>query len=674
MSQTRFKTLWPLLVLLLLESLGLAAVMLFSDAPISIFSATIATIILATGLLPAALRPSSEHVLAGCLGIVFGAFLLIPFDPPLNEILSIGPQPKDLSSHLLFRLFNGAAIGPLVLHLTSRFPRRSQLSGKIIASVYGGTALLLLIFFLLPANEFKKWLFALMIIWLFVMVTWAIVLLVSASRDSAPEQRRSAQQARLLIFSMLLANSGLLIRLGIMALQNQPVTYNLALAPQIFLPIGISYAILRHDLFDIDAALRRALAYTLLSLLLIAGYLALTVTLTALLAQIWPQFRGVAAAIGVLLAAAAFEPLRGRLQRWIDQSLYPDRLRFEQAVANAGAQLSRVVNREEIIDLLTEKVPREIGAEWGTLSLAPAPDIPGNFKSTPSWNAQLIVGGASLGRYWLGARRAGPTFSREERAQLNALVSQTALALAYAETIEALNTLNRQLEARVKQRTNQILTQQRALAVIEDRRRLARDLHDSVTQTLFSINLSARAIRGMVRKDTETAEKELSELEKSAQSALEEMRILLSQLRNPREVTDVPRLVNFSVQLEELCTQLQNSHGLQITLNQPPSQLLPSPLSDEILAILREAFINARKHSGVLDAVCVAEQQDNLFLVRVSDQGRGFSPETIETAPGHFGLRGMRERAAALDGTILITSQPGSGATIEARFPIQITN
>mgnify|MGYP002641467526 CR=1 FL=1 len=670
-NSMRGRVLWPLFSLLLVETLGLVLVFRFSDAPITPFSAIVAAIILATGLLPAVLRPSPEHVLAACLATVFGIFLLIPFDPPINEILTLGPQLRDFSGHLLFRLLNGAAIGPFVLHLSSRFPRRSALSSKVIVSAYAITVGLLVIFFLIPANGFKKWFFALMVLWLFVLVVWAIALLIRISRDPSPEHRRSAQQARLLLFSLVLANSGLLIRLGIMAQQNQAISYNFALAPQIFLPIGISYAILRHDLFEIDSALRRALAYATLSLTLIAGYLALTVTLTALLAKIWPQFRGAAAAIGVLVAAAAFDPLRGRLQRLIDHSLYPDRLKFEQAISSARAQLTQVVNRQQIIDLLTQEVPREIGAEWGSLSFAPAPDIPGHFESKPSWNAQLIVGGSSLGRYWLGARLAGPTFSREEKAQLSTLVGQAALALAYAGTIDELNALNRQLESRVDQRTTQVLTQQRALAVVEERRRLARELHDSVTQTLFSINLSARAIRGMVRKDTYTAEQELSELEISAQDALEEMRTLLSQLRNPPEVTDVPRLVNFSPQLEDLCAQMQGSHGLQITLIQPASQLLPSHLSEEITAILREAFINIAKHSGTLEAVCSAEQQNDVFVIQVSDQGRGFSLENSNSVPQHFGLRGIHERAAALNGTIQIQAQPGTGTAIEARFPLQ---
>jgi len=665
----KYKSLWPLLILLIIESLGLAAALILGKAPVTVFSALISAIILSTGLLPALLRPGYEHLLASCLATVFACFLLIPFEPPLNDIMKFGPQPEDISTHMIFRLLNGAAMGPLLAHLTSLFPRRSSQPNWIIGGMYGLTTALVVIFFLVPPGEIKKWIFGLMVIWLMVMVAWALRQLVETSRNPNPEHRRAAQQARLLIFSLLLANSGLFLRLGLIAIQDQRVTYNLALAPQIFLPLGVTYAILRTDLFDIDAALRRALAYTSLSIVLLAGYLGLTVSLTAILAQTWPQFRGLAAVIGVLAAAAAFEPLRGRLQHWIDQLLYPYRLIFQAAVEQSHEKLAQVIDREQIINLLTQDFPEQIGADWGWLSLAPAPDVPGDFESEPSWNAQLIVAGSSFGRYWLGPRRAGPSFSQDEQAQLISLVGQAALALAYAETIEEINALNRQLETRVQERTNQVLNQQRALAVLEERQRLARELHDSVTQTLFGINLNARVIRGLLYKDIETAGHELIGLEQSAQDASTEMRALLQQLRNPQELVTVQGLVEFNARIETLCQEMESNHKLRVSLQLPSSILIPATLANEVSAIIREALINAAKHSGVTEATCSATQINTQLIVRVVDQGRGFSMEK-KLPQGHFGLRGMRERAISLNGTIEIQSLQGKGTTIEARFPL----
>ena len=667
----KIRILSPLFLLLIIESLGLTAVIAFSDAPITSFSVTVSLIILATGLLPALLRPGKEHILAGALATIFSAFLLIPFNPPLNTILKIGLQPKDISSYLLFRFFNGAGIGSLFLHLTSRFPRRSSLSGRVLAFCYGVSATLLIAFFALSQPIFKKWIFLAMVIWLFVQMGWGITLLLRVSRDPAPEHRRSAQQARLLLFSFLIANSGLLIRLWLMTLQDRTIPYTYALVPQIFLPIGITYAIMKHDLFDIDAALRRGLAYGSLSLILLAGYLGITVILTAVLTQNMPQFRGVAAAISVLIAAAAFEPLRKRLQYWIDRWLYPDRLNFYHAIEDARANLSQVVKQKQVIALLTEELPQKIGAEWGTLSLAPAPDVSGHSESEPSWNERLIVGGTSLGRYWLGARQAGPSFDKDERSQLSSLVGQAALALAYADTIEALNTLNRQLESRVEEGTEQVLSQQRTLAALEERQRLARDLHDNVTQTLFSINLSARAIRGLLKKNVKNASDELLGLENAAQTALEEMRSLLAQLRNTAETVPSPKLVDFSRKLEELCTELYKKNNLNITIKQANSLLLSSSLADEALLIIKEALQNTAKHSGVLAAKCIVVHEGNTLHLSVMDRGYGFLPEKLQHTDRHFGLRGMKERVSKLSGKIEIISELGAGTMLKVQIPLK---
>ncbi len=115
-----------------------------------------------------------------------------------------------------------------MLHLGSRFPRRSALSNRVLGSVYAISIRLLVVFFITHLPALKKSLFLIMIAWLFILNGWAVGLLLRISRDPAPEHRRAAQQARLLIFSLLAANSGVLLRL---ILLQRPITYNLALAP-----------------------------------------------------------------------------------------------------------------------------------------------------------------------------------------------------------------------------------------------------------------------------------------------------------------------------------------------------------------------------------------------------------------------------------------------------------
>jgi signal transduction histidine kinase len=364
------------------------------------------------------------------------------------------------------------------------------------------------------------------------------------------------------------------------------------------------------------------------------------------------------------------------VQSAIDRAFYPDRLNFQREINQAQAALARVVNRQEVIRLLTQELPPRIGVTWANLSLAPAPEVPGQPDLQPAWNTRLIVAGQPLGRYWLGPRRAGPSFDRDEQAQLQSLARQAALALAYADTIEELNQLNQELEERVAQRTTQVLSQQRALAVYEERQRLARNLHDSVTQALFSINLSARALRNLVRRDPSAAVNGLNDLEIAAQQALAEMRALLAQLRAPQgldnaesagEPTNLPR-ADLCAPLRQHCQALQSQPSpLHVEIDLPETLFLPAPQADDLLYIVREALHNIIKHSGSDHALCRIIVEAEQLTLAITDQGEGFDPQAL--VGNGYGLRGMQERAEALGGRLKINSQAGVGTAISIQIP-----
>ncbi|MEW5872624.1 MAG: histidine kinase [Chloroflexota bacterium] len=669
------RRLWPAFVFLALEVLALASLTWLPQRPAVLatrFSLGVAFLVLLAGWLPALLRPVPGTLLAACLATVMASILITPLEnEDLPGYFLSTPVIQAAPAYLLLRLVNGALLGPLLFHLAARFPRRAHISDRSLAWVYAASLALLFIVLLAGAKTLRIVAGWSLLAWTGGLAVAAAVLLLRVSRSSAPEERRAAQQARLLFLCLVLAETPALLRPLGLFLRFEFVSYNFFLAAQILVPLGVAYAVLRHDLFGIDSALRRGLAYAALSLLLLAVYFGLTVGLTALLANVWSQFRGAAAVFSLFVAALGFEPLRKRVQRGIDQALYPDRLNFQRAVGEAQAALGRVVSRQEVIHLLTDELPARLGAEWASLSLFPAPDVPGRTDPEPAWNAQLVVAGQPLGRYWLGPRRAGPSYDRDEQAQLRILSGQAALALAYADTIEALRQLNRELEARVEQRTAQVLHQQRALAAFEERQRLARELHDSVTQALFSMNLSARALRGLVRRDPPAAVSGLSELEAAAQQALAEMRALLAQLRAPQGEQIVEEQADLVGLVRQYCAQLEREAGaahLKVELDSPESLLLPNHLAHELLQMIKEGLHNVRKHSGVAQANCRILPQGGRLRLWISDRGGGFDPQ--QAGASGFGLRGMRERVQSLGGDFEIETQPGSGTTLKVSIPI----
>ncbi len=628
-------------------------------------SAIVAGGVLVAGWLPVVLRPAIDSALAAAF-VTALASVLYGQPPDAWQITQLLPRGliTSLPAFWQVRLLNGAFLIPLGVHLTAYFPRRSPLSARALLTIYALTAGLLAGLMFVPYGAGLRLPWLVFLTWQLGLLGLALIQLVRTIRRSALDRPRAAAQARILLFVIVVSQTPFVIRLTGLPFELTLVPYDVVLIAELVLPAGIAYAILRHDLFGIDTAVRRALAYGTLSLSVLAIYLALTVALTAILTRVVPQFQGLAALIGLIVAAAAFEPLRRRAGRVIDRWLYPERLSFQSALNAARAQLDRVIARDELIELLTQRLPQQIDAQWAALSLAPAPDVPPHAE--PAWNGELIVGGRSLGRYWLGARRSGLDYAPDEQAQLRELTQAAALVLAYTATFEELNALNRELETRVALRTAQMLEQQRTLVTLAERQHLARELHDSVTQTLFSINLSARAIRGLLRRDTESAVLELSRLESDAQQALTEMRALLSQLRQP--IAAQRDLVSLLV---EHCVAVQHQSGLTVELGVPDELPLPEALAHELLNIAKEALHNVIKHSGVSIAQCQLLLVDSTLELSISDHGGGFTPNPIVDQPpdAHFGLRGMRERVAALNGTLDIHSSPGKGTHVRVRVP-----
>ncbi len=369
--------------------------------------------------------------------------------------------------------------------------------------------------------------------------------------------------------------------------------------------------------------------------------------------------------ISLFAAAILFEPTRKFVQTWLDRILYPDRLKFQNAVQEMQNSLARANRREQIIHLLNEVFPSQIGAEWGALKLFPEPDVP-PAHLTPGWNTRLIAGSVSFGGYWLGTRKAGPVYDSDERARLSALAQQAAFALAYANAYETLYELNQTLEERVKEQTQLAVANQKSIAAYEERQKIARDLHDSVTQSLFGMHLMAR---GLAAKSAPGMKDDLIALENQARDTLKEMRLLLDQLRNATAGENV----NLTEAVQGVCEAFNQRSGpeggplLSITLEMPKGVIIPKSIADEALWVIREALQNIVKHSGGRDAK-VTLKKDAALSGTIRDFGKGFDANNLPA--GRYGLRGMRERVLALGGEFKIDFDEGTIVSFRLPLPV----
>jgi signal transduction histidine kinase len=267
----------------------------------------------------------------------------------------------------------------------------------------------------------------------------------------------------------------------------------------------------------------------------------------------------------------------------------------------------------------------------------------GLYRGTKAWMAVPLKSRESV----MGVLRVDheePDFFDAERVRLlTAVGSQTGLAMRHA----------------------QLLSQQKDQAVVAERNRIARDLHDAVSQTLFAANVIAgtlgRLAGRLVERDPNAIalQQQAEALERLNKGALSEMRLLMFELR-PDALQHLP----LADLLQHAIDALASRGTIEVSHRLARDDRLPSATRIQIYRIAQEALSNIGRHSGASHAVVewLVPEQGVGGRLRIADDGHGFDPGV--SRPGHFGLSNMAERAAEIGATWNITSGPDEGTEI----------
>lgn len=205
--------------------------------------------------------------------------------------------------------------------------------------------------------------------------------------------------------------------------------------------------------------------------------------------------------------------------------------------------------------------------------------------------------------------------------------------------------------------------QARALAVLEERQRLARELHDSVTQSLFSMTMISGALPRLLDKDLARARERLDRLRELAQGALSEMRALIFEL-HPESL----EREGLPAALEKQATAIRTRHGLHVEVDLCEPFEAPLQVQEALYRVAQEAMHNTVKHARARRLTVRLSQENENATLEICDDGVGFDPSG--PFPGHLGHRSMRERTTALRGTLSIESTPGTGTCIRVQLPL----
>jgi len=207
--------------------------------------------------------------------------------------------------------------------------------------------------------------------------------------------------------------------------------------------------------------------------------------------------------------------------------------------------------------------------------------------------------------------------------------------------------------------TAQLYERTQELVVVEERQRLARDLHDAVTQTLFSATLIAEALPKLWEVDPDQGRELLGELRQLSRGALAEMRALLLELR-PAALIETSLLDL----LHQLADAAAGREDIQVQVRVQGYCPLPPDVHVALYRIAQEALNNVVKHAQARRAVVSLCCQDRQVELEVSDDGCGFDPAAVQ--PDHLGLGIIRERARDIGAVLSVESQPGQGTTVTA--------
>jgi signal transduction histidine kinase len=251
----------------------------------------------------------------------------------------------------------------------------------------------------------------------------------------------------------------------------------------------------------------------------------------------------------------------------------------------------------------------------------------------------ILSRGTVIGAFYLtekkGKRRA--EFNEADLHLIETLAAHAALALENAHLYE----------------------RSRELSTIEERKRLARELHDSVTQMLFSIGLTVEAAAALVESDPARARAELERLRELTSDAMESLRSSIFELRPAELETD-----GLAAALRKHVDVLRRVHRQELDLSVDGEGRLPADVEKGLLRIAQEALANALKHAGAERVEIGLRLRDSSALLTVSDDGTGFDLKEARARSQRLGLISMQERAEALGATLKISSSPGRGTDV----------
>jgi signal transduction histidine kinase len=253
----------------------------------------------------------------------------------------------------------------------------------------------------------------------------------------------------------------------------------------------------------------------------------------------------------------------------------------------------------------------------------------------------IVAPAGVIGAFYLTDKEGADGFGEDDRQLIELLAAHAAIAITNAGLYE----------------------RSRELSVVAERNRLALELHDAVSQKLFSLVLTAEAAGTQLDRDAAAARVHVARLQELAREALEELRSLILELRPPELERD-----GLCGALRKHVDLLRRLHKVRIDV-EVDDAAGGGRRDGEVLRVAQEALQNAVRHSGAGHIAVRLGRDDGRLVLEVADDGAGFDPADPELRSRRLGLTSMEERARRLGGRLEIVSAPGSGTRVRLESP-----
>jgi signal transduction histidine kinase len=258
----------------------------------------------------------------------------------------------------------------------------------------------------------------------------------------------------------------------------------------------------------------------------------------------------------------------------------------------------------------------------------------------------ICAGGEVIGAFYLTDKEDADEFSAADQELIELLAAHAAIAVTNARLYE----------------------RSRELSILDERNRLALELHDAISQKLFALSLTAESAGALLDVDVEGAREQIDRLRQLSQELLEELRYLILELRPPELERD-GLATTLRKHVEVLRRVQAGAPEVELELDGvPPSE---DDRDRELLRIAQEALQNAIRHSGASRIVLRLGAAGGRLVLEVRDDGTGFDPQATAVRGRRLGLSSMEERARRLGGELVITSAADAGTTVRLEAPLE---